>query len=1032
MRALSALLVGCSVAVLAGPASAARPNDPASPPPLEFNRDVRPILSNRCYHCHGPDALQRKGDLRLDRPDGLEADRGGYRILAPGRPEESELLRRATSGDPAERMPPPETGHELTAAEVATLRRWISEGAAWQPHWSLVPPKAVEPPAVARTDWPRGPLDRFILARLEREGLAPAPEADRVALARRVALDLTGLPPTPEEVDAFLADASPNAYERYVDRLLASPHHAERLALDWLDAARFADTHGFHIDSARDMTVWREWVIRAFERNQPFDQFTVEQLAGDLLPGATESQRVATGFHRNHMINFEGGAIPEEYHHAYLVDRVNTTATVWLGLTLGCTQCHDHKYDPFTQKEFYQLYAFFHQVAENGLDGRAGNAVPLLKLPSPAQRQQQTKLNEALAAADARVKSLAPAADRAQAAWEPTATSVAPVAWQSPAPVEYTARGGATLAFRKDGAIEAAGPNAARETYEVWLPVRGERLTAIRVELLADERLPGGGPGRSSNGNIVMTGVQLALGDGNSHEPRNVALTRATADFEQATFPVAAALDRDPGTGWGIHPQMGRDHAAVFSPAAPVDLAGARYARVTLEFQSPFGQHQPGRFRVSWTAAEDPHGERTLSPAIRAILALPAARRTPAQQTELREFYRSRFQPDLQRAAAEAADLRKQLQELDGKVASTMVMQDLPQPRETFVMIRGEYDKRGEQVSAGVPAALPPLPEGAPANRLGLARWLVDPGHPLTARVTVNRYWQMFFGTGLVKTVEDFGSQGEWPSHPELLDWLATDFVSHGWDVRRLVRAIVTSAAYRQASRVTPELLARDPENRLLARGPRVRLQAEFIRDQALAASGLLDRRIGGASVFPYQPAGLWDALAYGGQFSAQSYTPSHGADLYRRSMYTFWKRTVPPPSLSTFDAPDREVCTVRRSRTNTPLQALVLLNDPTYVEAARKLAERALTEADASAEARIERVFRLVLVRPPKPAEIDVLRRLLDRERQHFAERPDEAAKLLSTGESPRNESLDAAELAAWTVVASTVLNLDAAVTKE
>jgi hypothetical protein len=767
-------------------------------PAINFNRQIRPILSENCFRCHGPDNKERKARLRLDTRAGAFGKlRSGGHAVVPGKSAESELIARITAADPAERMPPSKSNRHLTAAQINLLRRWIDQGAKWSEHWAFVPPRRPALPEVKNTAWARDPIDRFILARLEKEKLLPSAEADRARLLRRLTLDLTGLPPTPAELDAFLADQSPQAYERVVDRLLNSPHYGERLAVDWLDAARFADTHGYHIDSGRDMTRWRRWVIDAFNQDMPFDRFTVEQLAGDLLPGAGLSQKIASGFNRNHMINFEGGAIPEEYHNAYLVDRVNTTATVWLGLTIACAQCHDHKYDPITQKDYYRLYAFFNNVPENGLDGAHGNAAPVLKTPTPAQQ-------EALARLDADIRQ-------------------------------------------------------------------------------AEKQLPG-------------------------------ATTRAAAGLKQ-----------------------------------------------------------------------------------------------------------------------QLSKLRQQRAKLEGSLPTTMVMQEMPRPRDTFLLLRGQYDKKGAKVTAGVPASLPPLPPDAPGNRLGLARWLVSPEQPLMARVTVNRYWQMFFGTGLVKTAEDFGAQGELPSHPELLDWLAVEFRDSGWDVRRLVRRIVTSATYRQASVMTPTVLARDPENRLLARGPRLRLQAEFIRDQALAVSGLLNRQIGGPSVFPYQPAGLWQELASrsdGANWTAQVYKQSHGADLYRRTMYTFWKRASPPPTLVTFDAPDREVCVVRRARTNTPLQALVLMNDPTYVEAARKLAERIMHEA-ATPERRIALAFRLATARQPRPAEIGVLKKVHDAQLAVYQQDARAALKLLAVGEAPRDPALDPAELAAWTAVANVILNLDETVTK-
>jgi hypothetical protein len=822
---------------------------------IDFNRDVRPILSNNCFKCHGPDAAERKAGLRLDAQEhALKSSESGARAIVPGKPDESELVRRILAGDD-ERMPPPDSNKRLSDAEKTLLKEWVAAGAPWQEHWAFLapkrPPVPVASPDGASREWPRNPIDHFILARLQAEKLAPSAEADRPTLIRRLSLDLTGLPPTPEEVDRFVGDAGADAYERLVERLLQSPRYGERLAQEWLDAARFADTNGYHIDNGRDMSFWRQWVIASYNANLPFDQFTVEQLAGDLLPSPTFDQLIASGFNRNHMTNFEGGAIPEEYHAAYIVDRVNTTSTVWLGLTVACTQCHDHKYDPLTQKEFYQLYAFFHNVPENGLDGGRGNSEPMIKLPS---REQQARLDE---------------------------------------------------------------------------------------------------------------------------------LAQAVSSLERE-------LD---------------------APIAEVDAAQVNWER-------------------EMSAASKP--EDQLPQAVRDALAVAAESRDANQQGAIRRYFR-RHHSDL-KPRFEALDKRKAEQaELDKAIPTTMVMREMSSPRETFLLVRGQYDKRGEKVSAGVPACLPPLTAGAPANRLGLAQWLVDPAHPLTARVTVNRFWQMLFGTGLVKTSEDFGSQGERPSHPELLDWLAVEFRESGWDVKHLLRLMVTSATYRQASAATAELLAKDPENRLLARMSRLRLPAETIRDQALAAAGLLDGRIGGPSVSPYQPAGLWEELMSredGKNWTAQVYVQSHGADLYRRTMYTFWKRTSPPPTLATFDAPDREVCTVRRARTNTPLQALILMNDPTYVEAARKLAERVLAEPGTTDE-RLARAFCLVVARRPRQREQDVLRGVFETQLAAFRAASDSIEKLLAVGESPRDGRFEPAELAAWATVASLVLNLDEAVTR-
>ena len=1007
------------------------------PDKIRYNRDIRPILSENCFACHGPDAPARKADLRLDTKEGLLFKKKDRHAVVPGDPSKSEVFLRVTHADPDEVMPPAKTGKKLTPRQVALLKKWIEQGAPWEGHWSFTAPQRPAAPEVKDKAWARGPVDAFILSRLEAEGLKPSPQADKATLIRRVTLDLTGLPPTPAEVDAFLADPSADAYEKVVERLLASPRYAERMALDWLDAARYADTHGYHIDSGRDMFRWREWVIDAFNRNMPFDQFTVEQLAGDMLPNATLAQKVASGFNRNHMINYEGGAIPEEYHTAYVIDRVNTTGTVWLGLTAGCAQCHDHKYDPITQKEFYQLYAFFNNVPENGLDGKKGNAVPFLRVPDAAQQAELDKLAAAIQQAEQNLTGPLADVDAAQAEWEKNATATK-VEWVTLEPTEMKSASGATLAKKDDKSILASGTNPERETYTLVARTDLKNVTGLRVEALPDEGLAAKGPGRSENGNAVLTDLRLTVAPAADAAAAKPAKFRgATADFSQDNFPPSLAIDDKPQTGWAIYPQTGKAHAAVFELDQPAATGeGGGVLTVTLDFQSPYAKHQFGRFRVSVTSSPAPHGPQKLPETVAKILAVEPEKRTEQQKKELRTYYRSYVAPQTKALAEELAKAIRSRAELESKLPTTMVMEEMAKPRETHLLLRGMYDQKGEKVSAAVPAFLPTMQQGEPNNRLGLAKWLMHPSHPLTSRVTVNRLWQLFFGTAIVKTVEDFGLQGEAPSHPELLDWLAVEFMEKKWDVKAFVRMIVTSSAYRQSSVVTPELAARDPENRLLARGPRYRLQAEFIRDQALAVSGLLDGRMGGASVFPYQPAGLWEELmerSDGDQFTAQKYVQSHGPDLYRRSMYTFWKRTSPPPGMSTFDAPDRETCTVRRGRTNTPLQALVLLNDPTYVEAARKLAERMMREPApaASVDDRIAFAFRLATARGPRAEESAVLKKIYEAQLAAYRANHDAAMKLLAVGESPRDEKLDAPELAAWTMVATTVLNLDETVTK-
>lgn len=1019
------------VGLLTHPADAAEPLPPSSSAPkasIDFDRQIRPILSDTCFKCHGPDAAERQAELRLDLRDAaLQVAESGKPAIVPGHPESSTLVKRVFSSNKSFVMPPPESNRTLTAEQRTLLRDWIAEGAKYQTHWSFTAPVRHPVPAVQSTAWPRNPIDHFILAKLEAEKLEPSPQADRTTLIRRLTLDLTGLPPTPREVDTFLADRRPDAYERLVDRLLNSSRYGERMALDWLDASRYADTHGYHIDSGRDMNHWRDWVIEAFNQNLRFDRFTVEQLAGDLLPNPTLSQQVASGFNRNHMINFEGGAIPEEYQTAYVIDRVNTTGTVWLGLTIGCAQCHDHKFDPLSQKEYYQLYAFFNNLPENGLDGRKGNAEP--KIPVPSLEQQATLLKQTQEIDDLQrqIRGPMPTVDAQQAQWEQKLNEELGADWVVLNPDALSSRAGSTLERLEDQSIVARGINPNHDVYTIYASAPKQTIRAVKLEALPDETLEGKGPGRSVNGNVVLTEVRFDSGG-------PLKIKSVHADYSQTGFPAAHAIDGKPETGWAVYPEVGKPHTLILELEKPLTaVSEVTRLTTTLGFESAWERHQLGKFRLSVTASERPLERFKLPEKLARILVLSPAQRSETETAELREYYRTQVSAECAPLVQRIAALKTAKAELEASIPTTMVMREMSTPRPTFVLDRGQYDKHGEKVEAGTPASLPPLTGGAPATRLDLARWLVDPANPLTARVTVNRLWQTIFGTGLVETADDFGSQGALPSHPELLDWLAVEF-REGWNVKAMIRLFVTSATYRQSSNCSSDQLAHDPSNRMLARGVRHRLQAEFIRDQALAVSGLLDHRIGGKSVSPYQPAGLWEELASrldGKNWTAQTYEQSHGRDLYRRTMYTFWKRTSPPPTLVTFDAPDRETCTVKRARTNTPLQALVLLNDPTYVEASRKLAERMLLEGGSTAEERIAFAFRLVTARRPTATETQVLTELFDAQHAAFRDDVRAARKLLEVGESPRNRELDIPELAAWSMVASAILNLDETVTK-
>jgi hypothetical protein len=1037
----------------------------AAPGGVDFDRDIRPILSDNCFACHGPDEKQRMASLRLDIKEGIFADRSGHPVIVPGDSAASRLYQRISAKDKQHRMPPPYSERTLTDQQVDLIRKWIDGGAKWEMHWAYVPPKRPDPPHVKDAAWPRNSIDNFILARLEREGLRPSPEADRATLLRRVSLDLTGLPPTSAELDAFLGDKSPGAYEKVVDRLLHSPHYGERMAMQWLDLARYADTHGYHIDSQREMWHWRDWTIDAFNHNMPFDEFTIEQLAGDLLPNATLEQRVATGFNRNHMINFEGGAIPEEYQVEYVVDRVEATSTTWMGMTLGCARCHDHKYDPIKQRDFYRFFAFFNTIPEKGLDGRTGNAKPFVQIPSA---QQATELAEVKSTLETTGKILD--YDRGTAlfsAWEKTKLDSMPAPSHEGLLAHYDMDGNFAdhSGHYQDGRILSGapafndGPVAKCAEFEGQAHVtfgniasfeHGNPFTlALWVESNAKEE---NAVLQKISGPEERRGVELAFEDSVvlprlkrgvrlrfrlTHTwPDNAIEVRTKEPLIQGEFLHLGIIYDGSGKAAGI--KLFVDGVPAEIETVRDSLSGDTRNSAPLEV----GNKQLGNAFKGRLDDVRIYG-RALAPAeilqlaqdqpARATLFLSAAQRSKDQKKKLREYFLAHDAPEPLRTAfvdRQRAFARKE--DLDWTVPSAMVMQEAMAPRDTFILARGDYRNHTEKVAPGVPGMLPQLGNDLPANRLGLARWLVSPTNPLTARVAVNRYWQMYFGHGIVKTTEDFGSQGEAPVHPELLDWLATEFIRSGWDVRAMQRLIVTSAAYRQDSRVTPEILEKDPENRLLARGPRFRLPAEVVRDNALSVSGLLDDHVGGPSVFPYQSKGLWEEMAYGDVYTAQTYVQSHGGDLYRRSMYTFWKRTVPPASLSTFDAPDREKCTARRTLTNTPLQALVLLNDPTYVEAARALAGRILTEGGKDPGSRIRFGFRLATARKPDAKEVRVLQDIARQELAQYRSDDEAARKLLHVGESPVDRKLDPRELAAWTTVADVILNLDETITKE
>lgn len=1069
---------------------------------VDFNRDIRPILSENCFTCHGPDDGARKAKLRFDTKEGAFAKTG---VIVAGNAANSRLMKRIIATDPDVVMPPPSTGHKLTKAQIDLLTRWIDEGATWGLHWSFVTPQRPALPKVKDTHWPRNPIDYFVLARLEQEGLKPAPEADKATLLRRISLDLTGLPPTQNELDEFLADAAPNAYEKVVDRLLAAPRYGERMAFRWLDAARYSDTHGYQRDGDRNMWRWRDWVIEAFNQNMSFDQFTIQQLAGDLLPNATIEQRIATGFNRNHRANSEGGIVPAEYYVEYIVDRVDTTSTVFMGLTVGCARCHTHKFDPITHKDYYQLFAYFNSIPETGMIGDFGNARPWLAAPDRTQQQQLSQLEKEISQAEKHLSWLADGFSSEQKAWEQTLTK--PQQWWSPENLvmAHALDENAKLEITKP--IPKATPTP--KPSPTPKPTPGAVATPTPAPTPKPTPLP---PPGYRNGEPTYaespTGQGVAL-DGKvffdaSQTVRFGEVMRGkelkeifavslwfNADSEQGGA-LLTFLNSDPetkerklpkGRGFGLYLLDGKIHfntvaswdedsvktetrekvsaqqwhhlLAIFDAANALEhsqiyLDGQKQ-KLTVTQSSLFNSYGNNqnflrigggggsalRFKGKlddvriYRALPDAAQIAVLSCAdsLDRIAKIPLAQRTEGQRLKVQNAFLTQAASAEARAALEKlAALKQEKAKFEAAFPTVMVMQEMPEARPTFVLRRGAYDAPTEKVDRGVPAVLPPILKEFPNNRLGLAQWLVSAEHPLTARVQVNRYWQMLFGTGIVKTVEDFGAQGEPPSHPELLDWLATEFHSNGWDVKALLKTIVMSATYRQSSKITPELLQHDPNNRLFAHGPRFRLPAEMLRDQALFASGLLVEKLGGPSVKTYQPADVYKGLVFG----STVYEQEKGDALWRRSLYTFWKRTILSPNMLVLDATAREFCTVRETRTNTPLQALTLMNDVTFVEAARMLAQRMLTEGGATPDARFKWAFRQVVSRAPNETELIVLNENFAKQIGHFRRYPQAATKLLAVGEKRNAGKLNPSELAAYTTIASLILNLNEAITRQ
>ena len=1145
----------------------AAPATRAAEAPLSFNRDIRPLLSNSCLRCHGPDPDQRKGGprgshgLRLDTAEGALMDLGGKQAVVPGHPEQSELVARLRSHDPDELMPPPKAGKALSPADIALIEAWIRAGAHFTKHWSYEKPQRAAPPRLDVS-----PVDAFVLDRLQREGLAAQPEADPATLLRRATLDLTGLPPSPEAREAFLADTAPGAYERLVDRLLAAPAYGEHWARQWLDLARYADSAGYADDPFRPIWPFRDYVIRSFNENKPFDQFTLEQIAGDLLPNATEEQIVATAFHRNTMTNSEGGTNDEEFRNAAVVDRVNTTLGVWMGTSMACAQCHTHKYDPITHAEYFGLFAFLNSTD----DADRRDESPLLSFYTGEQKAERLKLEGEMASLEAQFQSPSAEVQRAAAQWAQTLGE--PLAWRPAVPSALKSQAGLALAPQADGTVSVAAA-AAQDTYALEIPLaEAGSLTALRLEALPDANLPGQGPGHAG-GNFVVTRVRATLrppepsaplqarflrielpgkdktlqlaevqvfsggvniapqgratqsstydvaaasraNDGNAapeyhhnsvahtapntenpwwevdlkspqsierivvwnraevgerlagfrvvaldaeRRPlwekadnaaaaqsafsltgdRDIPLAAAVADYQQPDFSVDSVLGEAappprrgaaPASqkGWAIGGAPGQAHSLMLVLGAPLPYAAGATLVVTIEQQSPHPNHTLGRFRLSTSSDSRAAAWSTLPPELVKVFSAPPAPSGAAPPARALDYYAREIAPSLEPARLRLAAVRQQREAMP--LTTVPIMKDLPPEhhRVTKVQLRGNWQALGEEVQPGVPAAFHPLPPDAPRNRLTLARWLVDPENPLTARVIANRYWEALFGIGLVRTSEEFGNQGDLPSHPELLDWLATELVREKWDLKKFLRLLLTSSTYRQSSKVAPGMAERDPDNRLLARGPRLRLSAEMVRDQALAVGGLLSPKMLGPSVKPARPnMGL--SAAFGGGLDWQT---SAGEDRFRRALYTEWRRTSPYPSLATFDAPSRETCTLRRNRTNTPLQALVALNDPVFVEAAQALA-RSLADPAAGPEEIIRRAFVRVLSRPPSDRERARLVKLQAEALATFRQAPERALQLATDPLGPLPPGAEAAELASWTAVANVLLNLDESLMK-
>lgn len=1002
---------------------------------VRFNRDIRPLLSDHCYACHGPDANQREADLRLDTEQGLAS------VTKAGDLDESLLFHHVTSTVEDEQMPPADFGKPLSEEQISKLARWIQAGAQWQGHWSFQPISqeplpSVKPPTPVSGLFVRNDIDVFTLREMILNHQSPSRAADRRTLIRRLSFDLTGLPPSSERVKAFEEDARADAYERLVDELLESPHYGERMAMWWLDLVRYADTVGYHGDQNVSVSPYRDYVIESFNSNKRFDQFTIEQLAGDLLPEPTQEQLIASGYNRLGMMSAEGGVQPKEYLAKYIAERVRNLGGTWLGATLGCCECHDHKYDPFTMEDFYSFEAFFADIEERGLYAGAnqtGNWGPKIEVPTHEQTGKMEALNQAILETEQLLRTSTPQLETAQRAWE----AQLPL-WQTLTAVEQVSLAGASLEPKEDGSIFVQGKNPTTDTYRLTYDQIPSGMTAIRIDVIPDPALPAQGSGRAGNGNFVLTELILRKFDAQGREVGRLQLQNPTATYEQTgaadanpykKWSIASAIDGDvkgQDWGWAVMEKSTEPQAAIIELVQ--DLTLAEGESVNVELVQNHGQHTIGRFRISATAANRPLQANQFPSDLAALLAIPRDQRNETDRAKISEHYRN-IAPELAPVRESLADLNQQRKALQESIVTTLVTRTV-EPRMVRVLPRGNWmDESGNPVSPSFPQFLNVsyTPATSRMSRLDLAQWVVHSENPLTSRVVTNRLWKLLFGRGLSPRLDDLGAQGALPSHPELLDFLALQLIDSGWDVRAMIKMMVMSGTYRQSSLVESEQLAKDPENHWLTRQARYRLDAEMIRDNALAISGLLVRDVGGTSVKPYQPAGYWAYL----NFPTRQWKSGQGDDLYRRGLYVHWQRQYLHPSLLAFDAPSREECTADRSRSNTPLQSLVLLNDPTFVEAARVFAQRVLTNGDGDDAERLQWAFEQALHRHPTAEEAEILLSLLRRQLEGYKANQNAAQELASVGDYPSAADLNPAEFAAWISVCRALLNLHETITR-